>query len=1204
MPLPSYQLGGSLAINAPSYVQRQADLQLYEALTQGEFCYILNSRQMGKSSLLVRTKHHLQQEGFVCAAVDLSVVGSQQITPLQWYKGFIGDLWRQLGLVETLNVKTWWVERNDLGLLQRLRLFIEELLLVHFPQQKLFIFVDEIDSLLNLDFSIDDFFAFIRFCYNQRAINPEYQRITFAIFGVATPSDLIQDRTKTPFNIGQPIELKGFDGEEVTPLIQGLSKTVDMPASVVKAILDWTAGQPFLTQKLCHLVVQLCQQGVKHGEFGCIPPGTESFWIEHLVKTRIIKHWESQDEPEHLRTIRDRIDRNGQRSGRILGIYQQVLQGIEITCDDSREQIELLLSGLVVKHQGILRVKNRIYQQVFNLQWVEKKLAALRPYSQAFDAWVASQQQDKSRLLRGQALKDASDWVQGKSLSDLDYQFLAASQEIDSLELQLFLEAERVKEVEARLELKKKNAKRQAYLIAGLSCALVNAIAAGIFAFSQYQKALVSQRNEEIEKIQKIARYSEALFALDKRLDALIEALRARRELKHLASTDPQTEAMVELALRRSIYGAAEINRFSGYDSVNIALDVSSDDQTIAVATIGDSVQIWQRDGRLLRTLKGHISPVLGVAISPNGQLIASASGDTTVKLWRRDGTLVKTLTGFKAVTSKVKFSPDGKLIVASSGDGTLKLWRVDGTLLKTLTGHGAAVMGAVFSPDGELLASAADNGTVKLWRVDGTLLKTLSNIPSPVFSIAFSPDGKTLATGNGDGKLQLWRRDGSLLRTFTAHDAAIHALAFSPNGQSIVSGSGDKMLKFWSLDGTLLNAIKGHDSIIQDIAFSSSGDILFSTSADSTVKLWKLSNRLLTILRGHKAGIWGIAFSPDGQLIASSSPQGTILWRKDGISYRYLQEPSPPFSSVAISPDGQTIANAGTDQSIQLWSPDGRLLRRLKGHQGNIKRVAFSPDGSMIASSSTDRTVKLWRIDGTEIATLRGHAAGTWGVAFSPDGSTLASTSGDKTVKLWHLAEVLGVSASPTHHTPHPAPAPKRQGSLFKTLQGHDSAVIGVAFSPNGELIASTSEDRTAKLWSRDGKLLHTLKGHNSGIWSVAFSPDSQTIATGSNDGIIKLWKSNGTLLTNLIGHSAGVKGLAFAPDGKTLASASEDKTVILWNLEQSVELDKVVAVGCDWVRDYLRTNVEVKEEDRHLCDHETLLLSADRESVALAQR
>ena len=144
-------------------------------------------------------------------------------------------------------------------------------------------------------------------------------------------------------------------------------------------IANFFLFSPFLSQKLCHLVVQLSQRTMEHGGKMSIPPGTESFWIENLVKTRIIERWESQDEPEHLRTIRDRIERNGQRAGRILGIYQKVLQDIEIKSDDSREQIELLLSGLVVRHEGILGVKNPIYQQVFNLQWVERRLAALRP---------------------------------------------------------------------------------------------------------------------------------------------------------------------------------------------------------------------------------------------------------------------------------------------------------------------------------------------------------------------------------------------------------------------------------------------------------------------------------------------------------------------------------------------------------------------------------------------------------------------------------------------------------------------------------------------------------------------------------------------------------------------------------------------------------------------------------------------------------
>jgi hypothetical protein len=217
-----YQVGGSLTTDTSSYVERQADLELYNALRSGEFCYVLNSRQMGKSSLLARTSHRLQRDGCQCITVDMTNIGSENITPLQWYKGIVGELWSSFKLLDKIDLKAWWKEQEDLSLLYKLRHFISEVLLSQFPNQQLVIFIDEIDSILSLDFSVDDFFALIRYYYNQRSINPELNRITFAIFGVATPSDLIQDKKRTPFNIGKAIKLHGFRLHEAQHLAEGL----------------------------------------------------------------------------------------------------------------------------------------------------------------------------------------------------------------------------------------------------------------------------------------------------------------------------------------------------------------------------------------------------------------------------------------------------------------------------------------------------------------------------------------------------------------------------------------------------------------------------------------------------------------------------------------------------------------------------------------------------------------------------------------------------------------------------------------------------------------------------------------------------------------------------------------------------------------------------------------------------------------------
>ncbi|MBF2063507.1 MAG: CHASE2 domain-containing protein [Calothrix sp. C42_A2020_038] len=433
-----YQVGGSLESNALSYVERACDGELYTALKRGEFCYVLNSRQMGKSSLLVRTSHRLRQEGFKCSVVDLTNIGSENITPLQWYKGLVTDLLSGLKLSQKINFRAWWQEQEDISLLQKLSRFIAEVLLVEFKQEQIVIFIDEIDSILTLNFPVDDFFALIRFCYNQRAVNSEYNRLTFAIFGVATPSDLIQDKRRTPFNIGKSIHLEGFILDNIQPLADGLIIKDSDTKEIMRQVLKWTNGQPFLTHKLCQLIFDLYQSQTSE-----IPSGQEAIWVESIVKKYIINRWEFQDEPQHLRTIRDRILLNEEIAARNLEIYQAILLGEDIISDDSRETIELLLSGLVVNSQGKFKVKNLIYQEVFDLAWVTRQIEHLRPYAQNLKAWIVSNQKDSSYLLRGTALETALAWSYNKKLTDQDYRFLSASQELAKREIEKDLALEK-----------------------------------------------------------------------------------------------------------------------------------------------------------------------------------------------------------------------------------------------------------------------------------------------------------------------------------------------------------------------------------------------------------------------------------------------------------------------------------------------------------------------------------------------------------------------------------------------------------------------------------------------------------------------------------------------------------------------------------------------------------------------------------------
>ncbi len=414
-----YQVGGCLSSNHHTYIEREADRQLYESLRTTEYCYVLNSRQIGKSSLKVRTMKQLQAEGFICVDIDLSIMGGKGVTPEEWYGGVVGMLSGELQ--PSVNIRDWWTTHSHIAPVTRFNQFINEILKIQ-KDRDIIIFFDEIDDVLCLNFK-DSFFALIRSCYNQRATNPDYQHLTFCLLGVSTPAELIQDYSKTPFNIGQAIELKGFSlNDDLTPLEKGLSDKTDVPQIVLKEILFWTRGQPFLTQKICRLI---------KNSPDVIPPGKEAQIVRNLVQENLIINWHYHDEPQHFRTIEARLFRNEKGTICLLELYKQILKSDTLSADNSYEQVELKLSRLVIQDKANLKIFNPIYRQIFTLKWAEQKLDDLRPYARQLKAWEESFREDESQLLKGRELEDILSWKKDKSLGQLDHKFIAASQELE-----------------------------------------------------------------------------------------------------------------------------------------------------------------------------------------------------------------------------------------------------------------------------------------------------------------------------------------------------------------------------------------------------------------------------------------------------------------------------------------------------------------------------------------------------------------------------------------------------------------------------------------------------------------------------------------------------------------------------------------------------------------------------------------------------
>lgn len=1175
-----FQAGGAVRDEA-LYVVRAADRELPAALTRGALCYVLATRQIGKSSLRRRAVQRLRDAGVLCVDIDITLIGTDDCTATQWYYGLTNEIARQLELPAP---DAFWDTHCRLRPVHRFSRYLEDEVLTKVPDMVV-VFLDEIDATRSLSFSRDDFFAALRALHNRSAELPDHQRMTFCLLGVAAPGDLIDDATRTPFNIGEGILLEDFSREQLEAFAPGLAALgSDANAETATKIdttvlLDelfaWTAGHPYMTQRVC-------AELARDAEFGQ-PPTVAS--VAEVVRRRFLHKGVDSDpnvqfaartmggrqpltKGEQVGPVNDTVGR------RMLALYRRLLEAAPVPArTDDPVQQALMLTGLAAVRttaveERVLAVRNQVFRLLFDQTWVANREAE-RALAEPLARWRASGRAD-DELLIGRALVEVEEWARGRDdLTPDEQEFLQACIRISE--------------------------RRRGYSV--LVTVLVTAVLAlaAVLGVLWWQYRRAEDAASEARNSAADSEVGRLAIASENAQTPLLRSLLAREAWRAADGAAVGMRFLAERALGNAVRSWPENTPLTGHTDQVVAAAFGPDGTHIVTSSRDHTARVWSvdDDGEKPIVLRGHNDMVTAAAFSQDGTRIVTASRDQTARIWRADGTGQPiVLRGHEAAVTSAAFSPDDARIVTASDDHTARMWQSDheGESV-TFRGHEGVVHWVAWNSDGTQIVTASKDRTARVWKVDGSGdALVLRGHSKEVVSAVFSSKGQRIVTASHDNTARVWQADGiGNALVLRGHWSSVVSAEFSPDGKYIVTASLDNTASVWRADGVSPPIVlRDHEDSVNSARFSPSGSHIVTASADRTARVWEVNNWANPlVLRGHDGAVLKAEFSPDGTRVVTASQDGTArIWVADGwsepIVLRFYDDrggrEAEDAASATLSSDGMSVAAASPDNAVKVWRVDRNSEPMvLRGHEKDVTSVNFSPDGTRIITTSDDKTVRVWDVDGPDGSILhRGREVFFKTALFSPDSTHIIAIANDGSAQLWQVDGiakpiVLGHGYSITDAKFNPDSTHVVTTSLDDTahvwridgnrrprvLRGHKNAIVSAAFSPDGTRIVTASLDGTALVWPAQGMDTPIiLRGHEAPLNSAEFSPDGTHIVTASLDTTARVWRANGAGVPVVLrGHENAVVHAAFSPDGTRIVTASGDHTAQVWRVDGTGE-------------------------------------------------